>query len=106
MSDLLVRGTPVEMRYVGFEVLSLDPGQRLDRETGDRECCAVVISGTCSIGDFADLGGRSDPWSGPPDAPYLPPGTSFAAVAGPDGAEVGLCFAPAPNGGAEMRVLP
>jgi 5-deoxy-glucuronate isomerase len=106
VSELLVRGSVVEMRYVGFEVLRLDPGQHAERDTGDRECCAVVISGTCSIGGFADLGGRPDPWSGPPDAAYLPPGTSFDLVAGADGAEVGLCFAPAPNGGAEARVLP
>jgi 5-deoxy-glucuronate isomerase len=103
MTDLLVRDGPVEMRYVGFEVLRLEPGRPVQRETGDRECCAVVISGTCSIGDFADLGGRLDPWSGAPDAAYLPPGTAFAVEG--DG-EVGLCFAPAPNGGAEMRVLP
>jgi 5-deoxy-glucuronate isomerase len=106
MSELLVRGSVVEMRYVGFEVLKLDPGQRAERDTGDRECCAVVVSGPCSIGGVADLGGRPDPWSGPPDAAYLPPGTSFDLVAGADGAEVGLCFAPAPNGGAEARVLP
>jgi 5-deoxy-glucuronate isomerase len=106
MSDLLAHGSVVEMRYVGFEVLRLEPGQRVQRETGDRECCAVVIAGTCSVGDFLDLGGRPDPWSGPPDAAYLPPGTSFDVVAGDDGAEIGLCFAPAPNGGAEARVLP
>jgi 5-deoxy-glucuronate isomerase len=106
VSELLVHGGPVEMQYVGFEVLRLDPGQRAERSTGERECCAVVISGGCSIGDFADLGGRPDPWSGLPDAAYLPPGTTFDVVAGDGGAEVGLCFAPAPNGGAEIRVLP
>jgi 5-deoxy-glucuronate isomerase len=106
MSDLLAHGSVVEMRYVGFEVLRLEPGQRVQRETRDRECCVVVIAGTCSVGDFLDLGGRPDPWSGPPDAAYLPPGTSFDVVAGDDGAEIGLCFAPAPNGGAEARVLP
>ena len=100
--SLLVRDGVVEMEYVGFEVLRLEAGARAERQTGDRECCAVVISGTCSIGDFADLGGRPDPWSGPPDAAYLPPGTTFAIEG--EG-EVGLCFAPAPNGGAEMRVL-
>jgi 5-deoxy-glucuronate isomerase len=103
VSDLLVSETPVEMRYVGFDVLALEPGARVERETGDRECCAVVISGSCTIGEFAELGGRPDPWSGPPDAVYLPPGTTFAIEG--DG-EVGLCFAPAPNGGAQMRVLP
>ena len=106
MSELLVRDSVVEMLYVGFEVLRLDPGQRAERETGERECCAVVIAGSCSIGDFPDLGGRPDPWSGPPDAAYLPPGTTFAVVAGDGGGEIGLCFAPAPKGGAEARVLP
>ena len=106
MTELLVRGGAVEMRYVGFEVLRLEPGERVQRETGDRECCAVVISGTCSIGDFADLGGRPDPWSGPPDAAYLPPGTTFAVEG--DGAEVGFCFAPAKTNPPthEARVLP
>jgi len=119
MSELLVHqaspsdGTVVAITpqsagwgYVGFEVLKLDPGQRAERDTGDRECCAVVVSGTCSIGDWSDLGGRPDPWSGPPDAAYLPPGTAFIVAAGDGGAEVGLCFAPAPGGGAQARVLP
>jgi 5-deoxy-glucuronate isomerase len=119
MSDLLVHrsapsdGTVVEITphsagwgYVGFEVLRLGPGQRVERETGDRECCAVVVSGTCTINDWPLLGGRPDPWSGPPDAAYLPPGTSLAVEAGADGAEVGLCFAPAPDGGSAARVLP
>jgi 5-deoxy-glucuronate isomerase len=102
VSDLLVRDGVVEMQYVGFEVLRLEPGQRVERSTGARECCAVVVSGTCSVGDFADLGGRPDPWSGLPDAAYLPPGITFAVEG--DG-EVALCFAPAPKGGADARVL-
>jgi 5-deoxy-glucuronate isomerase len=102
MSDLIVRDGPVEMQYVGFEVLRLEPGRRVERDTGERECCAVVISGRCSIGDFSDLGGRADPWSGLPDAAYLPPGTSFAVEG--DG-EVALCFAPG-TGAHPARVLP
>ena len=39
-----------------------------------------------------DLGGRPDPWSGLPDAVYLPPGTQYAIEGD---AEVGLCSAPA-----------
>ena len=46
--------------------------------------------------------GRTDPWSGPPGAAYLPPGTSVT-LAGKG--EVALCWAPA-NGGAGARVLP
>jgi 5-deoxy-glucuronate isomerase len=92
--------------YVGFEVVQVD-GEAIDLDTGDRECCAVVIQGTCTVdsehGTWSDLGGRPDPWSGLPDAAYLPPRTRLCI----DGAaEVGLCFAPAPNGGAAARVLP
>jgi 5-deoxy-glucuronate isomerase len=126
MSDLLVHpasnaaadGTILDVTpasagwsYVGFEVVALTPGVVAERDTREREVCVVVVSGTVTIvsrhGEFADLGGRADPWSGPPDAAYLPPGTAFSveAVGGP--AEVGLCWAPVVDGGAApARVLP
>jgi 5-deoxy-glucuronate isomerase len=91
-------------QYVGFEALGIG---EIMRETGDREVCIVVVEGTCDVrsdhGEWRGLGGRADPWSGPPDAAYLPPGTRFE-VAGE--AEVALCFAPAPNGGVAPRLLP
>jgi 5-deoxy-glucuronate isomerase len=90
--------------YVGFEALPLTAA--IERSTGERELCVVVIEGSATIssehGDW-DLGCRPDPWSGPPDAAYLPPGCSVT-VSG-DG-EVGLCWAPAPGGGAAARPLP
>jgi 5-deoxy-glucuronate isomerase len=93
--------------YVGFEAVRLRPGATVSRDTGDRECCVVVVEGTCTVrsahGEWRDLGGRPDPWSGRPDAAYLPPGTVFELTGE---AEVGLCFAPAPHGGATPRVLP
>ncbi len=109
MSSLLVQSpvTPESAgwSYVGFEVLRLAPGHAHPRDTGQRECCAVVLSGRAHIesahGDWRDLGGRPDPFSGRPDAAYLPPGTEFE-LAG-DG-EVALCTAPA-QGGGDPRVL-
>jgi 5-deoxy-glucuronate isomerase len=93
--------------YVGFEVLALGDGAIARRPTGNRELCAVVISGTASViseyGQWRDLGGRSDPWSGLPDAAYLPANTNVTIEG--DG-EVALCWAPAPGGGAKARVLP
>ena len=129
MTDLLVHPSPPRQdgtilavtpdsagwEHVGFEVLSLLPGSAAARETGGREVCVVVISGVVHVssrhGEWHDLGGRRDPWSGPPDAAYLPPGTSFtvAVTDAGDGAEVGLCWAPAPGGGAaggRGRILP
>ena len=40
-----------------------------------------------------------------PDAAYLPPGTSFRIEGAAEGAQIGLCFAPA-RGSVEPRVLP
>jgi 5-deoxy-glucuronate isomerase len=95
--------------YVGFEVLSLRPGVTAARGMEGREVCVVAVAG-CAIvrsmhGDWT-FGGRDDPWSGRPDACYLPPGESFEVSSSDGGAEVALCWAPAPGGGAPARVLP
>jgi 5-deoxy-glucuronate isomerase len=103
--SLVVRGpvTPESAgwSYVGFEARRAP----LVGSTGDDELCIVVIAGSCTVrSPFGDwpVGGRADPWSGRPDAVYLPPGTQYAI----DGdAEVGLCTAPA-RLGAQARVLP
>src|SRR6185436_13228143 len=87
--------------HVGFEALRLD-GAPVTRETGDRELCVVVIAGHAQVGDWS-LGGRETPFEGAPDAAYFPPG-STVALSGD--AEIGLCWAPAPEGGFEARPLP
>jgi 5-deoxy-glucuronate isomerase len=124
MSDLLVHpsapqpdGTILKVtpesagwRHVGFEVLTLAAQAGSTRSTGDREVCIVVVSGSVDVssehGEWRDLGGRADPWAGLPDAVYLPPGETFTLRAGEAGAEVALCWAPAPAGGAQPRALP
>ncbi len=125
MSDLLIRPsatagpdgailrvTPESAGWghVGFEVLALAPGAVAERETGDRELCVVVVAGKVHVrsehGDWRELGGRPDPWAGRPDAAYLPPDARVTVEAAGDGAEVGLCWAPAPGGGGRARVLP
>lgn len=124
MSDLLVHPKPAPAPdgailgvtpesagwiYVGFEVLALDSGDVAARDANDRECCVVVISGTIAVvagaGEWGDVGGRPGPWSGRPDAVYLPPGSQFEVQAADGGAEVGLCWAPAPRGGSSARLL-
>jgi 5-deoxy-glucuronate isomerase len=93
--------------YVGFEVLRLRDGAGARRDNGDRELCVVVVAGIADVlsehGEWRGLGGRLDPWSGLPDAAYLPPRTSVTVQG--DG-EVALCWAPAPRGGAPARPLP
>jgi 5-deoxy-glucuronate isomerase len=92
--------------YVGFEVLALGDGVTAERECGNRELCVVVVSGVADVssehGRWEGLGGRADPWAGPPAGAYLPPGSS-ARITGIG--EVALCWAPAPEGGAAPRVL-
>src|SRR2546430_8436483 len=77
-------------RYVGFEVLELRDGVVAERDTGEREVCLVVVTGRVHVrsehGDWSDLGGRSDPWAGPPDAPYLPPRTRPSGTGAREGA--------------------
>jgi len=85
--------------YVGFEAVRLDGS--ITRETGDRELCVVVIEGRVDVGEWTGLG-RESPWAGPPDAVYLPPGARLEASGS---GELGLCWAPAPGGGAPARRL-
>ena len=101
MSRLLVHSpvTPESAgwEYVGFEVVS--PPHSGD--TGNRELCLVVIEGSCTVrsehGEWDAVGGRESPFSGRPDAAYLPPGTAYEL----EGAgEIALCTAPAREGAA------
>jgi 5-deoxy-glucuronate isomerase len=105
-SDAAVTPESAGWTYVGFEVVRLGAGDRVARETGERELCLVVVEGTCTVrsdhGEWAGLGGRPDPFSGPPDAAYLPPGAAYELEGE---AEVALCTAPAREG-AQPRVLP
>ena len=83
--------------YVGFEVYDLAAGQRLARDTGGEEVCAVVLSGTARAGaggrDFGTIGGRRSVFAGPGWSLYAPAWSSFELVAdGP--CEVAVCRAP------------
>jgi 5-deoxy-glucuronate isomerase len=96
--------------HVGFELLQLAPGALARRDTGDREVCIVAVAGSAHVrsehGEWRDVGGRATPFGGPPDAAYLPPGGGFVLEGAGEGAEIALCFAPAPGGGAAARRLP
>ena len=85
-------------RYVGFELRKLMQGGRCVVETGDREVCAVLISGKARFtGDGFDsgiIGERRNAFEGLPWSLYLPSGC-VASVEAETDCEVALCSAPA-----------
>jgi 5-deoxy-glucuronate isomerase len=94
--------------YVGFEVLRLVAGESVERTTGTEEVCLVPISGACSVATGSDeweIGGREDPFDGPPHALYLPPGTDYRVEAAGD-LELAVCSAPAEEGVEPFEVRP
>jgi len=90
--------------YVGFEVCSLSRGQVLERSTGGRELCVVVLTGMADIGHWKDVGSRPNVFAGPPDSAYLPPGGTVLIGAKSERCEVALCWAPASEG-AQARLI-
>ena len=75
-------------RYVGFELRKLRQGERCAVDTGDREVCAILISGkarfTADRFDSGIIGERRNVFEGLPWSIYLPPGC-FASVEAADG---------------------
>ena len=96
--------------YVGFEVLALGDGDTAARDSGDREVCVVVVSGTIHVvsphGEWGDLGGRAGSVVGPSGCRVSAAGDAVRARGRGSSAEVALCWAPAPGGGAAPRLLP
>ncbi len=120
MSELLVKAGVGEViaeitpesagwTYVGFEVLALHPGGAAARTAEGVEVCLVAVAGgftvTTEAGERFEAPGRPDPFSGPPDAVYLPPGSRYEIAAGGVGAEVAICSGPA-EGDLPARALP
>lgn len=84
-------------RYVGFEVYRLEPGQRLSRQSGEREVCAVMLSGQATVTSdgraLGTIGERVSVFAGKAWSAYLPAQSSFELQA-TTAAEVALCSAP------------
>jgi 5-deoxy-glucuronate isomerase len=108
LSKLLVRDhrvTPKSAgwKYVGFEVRRLGRGELFDEPTGDREVCAVMLTGTADINEWTGVGGRTSVFDGAPDAVYVPPHERLRVEATGE-CEIALCWAPATRG-AEPAVI-
>jgi 5-deoxy-glucuronate isomerase len=125
VTDLLVRGPAapaddgllVEVSpesagwlYVGFEVLRLTGGRRVERPTGGREVCAVLLSGRADVTfggrEWPDVGRRESVFDGLPYSVYAPPGGLLTVAATSEVVEVALCWAPARRGVDPVLISP
>jgi 5-deoxy-glucuronate isomerase len=108
-SGSVLRVTPESAgwRYVGFEVVRLDARHTLERNTGKKEVCLVILSGRCRVSagetGWEEVGERESPFDGPPYAVYLPPGTAYRVEA-TSGLELAITSAPAERG-VEPRLI-
>ncbi|MFD1955532.1 5-deoxy-glucuronate isomerase [Paenibacillus thailandensis] len=89
-------------RYVGFEALKLKAGQRLSRETEDREVCLVLLSGKGNVKtskqEWTAIGGRMSVFEKiPPYSVYVPFGDRYDFTALTD-VELAVCSAPGKEG--------
>jgi 5-deoxy-glucuronate isomerase len=107
---LLVSITPetAGWSYVGFEVFRLARGAAISRPTEGREACVVVLSGradiACGEHEWRGVGSRETVFGGPPEAVYVPPGSTLEVSGASDACEVALCWAPAKNGAVPARI--
>ncbi|MCW5323400.1 5-deoxy-glucuronate isomerase [Verminephrobacter aporrectodeae] len=89
-------------QHVGFRALRLGAGEHESLETGARELCVVVLTGSVDVQvggqRFAGLGKRDSVFEEiSPDALYLPGGQRLTITA-TRAAEVALCSAPCVEG--------
>jgi 5-deoxy-glucuronate isomerase len=98
--DVIVEVTPelAGWDYIRFQVRRLAPGQSWTFATGDYELALVPFSGHLSVtsnrGQWSQVGGRENVFSGLPHALYLPRQTALTVTA-ESGAEFAVCLAPA-----------
>jgi 5-deoxy-glucuronate isomerase len=82
--------------YLNMAALRLNKGEIYQGNNNECEHVSVILGGLChfrtSAGDFENVGGRKDVFSGMPYAVYLPRRTSFTIEALTDGFEVASCW--------------
>ena len=95
--------------HVGFRAVRLAAGESETVNTGTRELCVVILTGTVDVTidgkTFANLGTRSSVFEEvSPAAVYVPAGKTVAVRASRD-SEVALCTAPGGSAAGTVRVL-
>ncbi len=97
-------------RYVGFDLYRLGSGQRLARDTGEREVCLVLLTGRAHVTAdgtrYEDLGDRTSVFEDEgPYAVYLPAAASFEVEA-LTSLELAVCSAPGKDGRGTRLIRP
>ena len=88
--DVVVEVIPqqVGLDYIHFQVRHLRAGQLWSFEAGEHELALVLLGGNVGVhtnrGQWPSIGERSDVFSGPPSALYLPRRTTFTVTAAVD----------------------
>ncbi|WP_332777200.1 5-deoxy-glucuronate isomerase [Polaromonas sp.] len=95
--------------HVGFRAIRLAAGETETVQTGSRELCLVVLTGTIEVTvdgqTFSHLGTRNSVFDEvSPAAVYVPTGKTVSVRAERD-AEVALCTAPGGNEVRQVRVI-
>ncbi|MFD0717444.1 5-deoxy-glucuronate isomerase [Paenibacillus sp. GCM10027626] len=95
-------------QYVGFEVVWLAEGEKLNRSTGEREACLVLLSGKADIATkgqkFSDIGKRFSVFERtPPYAVYVPNEDHYD-IRARTALEIAICTAPG-KGNHEARLI-
>lgn len=84
--------------YVGFEVYTLQAGQRLHRQTGEQEACVVLLSGKASVitrhTGWEAIGQRLDVFEKIPPYSVYVPAADFYEIEALTAVELAVCTAP------------
>ena len=95
---------------LNMEVRRIPVGAPWTHATGEHEAVLVILGGTATVrsdkGEWTNIGGRADVWSGMPTALYLPRHTRFEVVARSGGLELAHCWVPTDRDFAAKLVRP
>lgn len=95
---LLLEPADMRFEYLRFQVRRLAAGETYTAATNEYELGIVILGGRCSItspvGEWKDIGGRSNVFDGPPWTLYLPIGTPYT-ITTEAGCDLALCHAKA-----------
>lgn len=100
-----------ELEVIGFDMISLKPGESVKCSSGEYELGLVILSGICSVNaeDFTaeHLGGRRNVFDGKPATVYIPRDTDYTVLAEGSGVlEIGVCKAKADKKYEPFVILP